>query len=203
MTVIAVFGSGKIDPDEPEYSDAREIGRRLARAGWAVMTGGYGGLMQAVSQGAHEGGGHVIGVTAAQLDARRRGTNPYVREEIKTATARERLMHLVMNADAYIVLPGGIGTFAELANVWEVIRVGDMPAKPILCYSEFWRRVAFELLTSKYVTMDHWTTTRFVDTPDQVMDVLHETLLSPKEASDEPYFLSNDLSAGPASGLAP
>ncbi len=174
MTTIAVFGGGKASLDEDEYYTAREIGRRLGKAGYIVMTGGYGGVMESVSQGARDANAHVIGVTTAQFDTAGRSANPYISEEMKMPTARERLMYLIQHADAYVVLPGGIGTLAELANVWEVIRVGDMPPKPVICYGEFWRRVAFDFLMSKYVAMEQWTSTRFVETPEQVIDILAE-----------------------------
>jgi hypothetical protein len=172
VTTIAVFGGGKAALDPDEYHSAREIGRRLGRAGYTVMTGGYGGVMEAVSQGGRDANAPVIGVTTAQFDPAGRAVNPYVTQEIKLPTARERLMYLVKTPDAYVVLPGGIGTLAEVANVWELIRVGDMQPKPVICYGEFWRRVAFDFLMSKYVGMDQWTSTRFVETPEQVIDIL-------------------------------
>jgi len=186
LTTIAVFGTGRTEVGDDDYTEAQVIGAMLASAGYTVMSGGYSGIMEAVSKGASQKGGHVIGVTTAQFDGKRDGPNEFVKEEIKLPTARERLMYMIDHADGYIVLPGGIGTFAELANIWEMIRVGDMPQKPVICYGAFWRRVAFEFLTSKYVLMDQWTSTRFVETPEQAISILEETLKSPVPPDEQP-----------------
>ena len=68
--VIAVYGSSTVRDGDPAWLRARELGRELARAGATVMTGGYGGIMEACSHGAHEAGGHVIGVTVELFETR-------------------------------------------------------------------------------------------------------------------------------------
>ena len=110
MKVISVFGSAAPQPGTMAYKQAQAVGRGLAEAGYAVATGGYVGTMEAVSRGASEAGGHVIGVTSAQIERFRPiQANRWVAEEIRYDSLRDRLMHLVLHNDGAVVLPGGIG----------------------------------------------------------------------------------------------
>ena len=112
--IISVFGSSAPPPGSADYEAARMVGHLLARAGFAVQTGGYSGTMAAASQGASEAGGHVIGVTSAQIERfRPTPPNQWVVEEIKCQTLHERQLHLISNCHGAIVMPGGIGTLAE------------------------------------------------------------------------------------------
>ena len=78
--IVTVFGSGLPKPGDAHYTEARALGAELARRGFVVCTGGYGGVMEAVSRGAKEAGGRTIGVTAAVFSAR---ANTWVDEEIR------------------------------------------------------------------------------------------------------------------------
>jgi hypothetical protein len=136
-TVISVFGSGRVRPGEPAYALAGQVGRALARAGFAVANGGYGGSMRASAQGAAEAGGTVIGVTCSAFRA---VANEYVTREIVTASLEERLGTLVRLGRAYVALPGGTGTLLEVAMVWELKNKGfPEAAKPIVLLGDFWR----------------------------------------------------------------
>src|SRR5579884_1412828 len=99
---ITVFGSARVGPDTREYQDARRLGRILAGRGDVIVCGGYGGIMEAVSRGAHEVGGSVVGVTVAPWVGRLR-PNAYLSEERSAATLFERLEALV-ESDALIAL---------------------------------------------------------------------------------------------------
>ena len=80
--VVGVYGSASIDPGAPDYVEALKLGGRLAAAGYAVMTGGYGGLMGAVSEGAAQAEGYVIGVTVGLFKSRGLEPNPFLHEEV-------------------------------------------------------------------------------------------------------------------------
>ncbi len=116
--VISVFGSSSITSDQPAYQEARQLGQILAEAGTTVATGGYGGVMEAVSEGASEGGGKVIGVTAPNLFPGRSGPNRFVQVEIPAHDAHERDRLLLELASATITLPGSIGTIVEFTQAW-------------------------------------------------------------------------------------
>ena len=133
--VVTVFGSSRPAPGSPAYETAQALGAALARAGFAVATGGYGGTMEAVSRGAKEAGGKTIGVTAAVF---RSAANAWVEEEIRVQTWQERLLKLVELGAGYVVLPGGTGTLVELAVAWEWINKGFLPARPVVVLGEFW-----------------------------------------------------------------
>lgn len=138
--VIAIFGSSRPQPESEEYTEARYVGGLLAEAGFTVMTGGYGGTMAAVSQGAAEAGGHVIGVTSNRIERfRPMPPNEWVAEEIRFDTQHERLLHLVMNNDGMVALPGGIGTLSEVALAWSMLQTGEIPERPLVLLGNTWR----------------------------------------------------------------
>ena len=88
--VVSVFGSSAPQPGAAAYESARAVGQLLAKAGFTVQTGGYSGVMAAASQGANQAGGHVIGVTSAQIEQFRPvPANPWVIEEKKHQTLRQ------------------------------------------------------------------------------------------------------------------
>ncbi len=141
-TVIGVFGSAATPPDTPEYAAAQELGAALARQGYAVMTGGYGGVMGAVSKGAAQAGGHVIGVTVGLFRARGLVPNPFLHEEVQFATLAERLNYLITAPDAYVALHGGVGTLSEIALAWSLLQVQEVPPRPLIAVGEGWRAFA-------------------------------------------------------------
>ena len=133
--IVTVFGSGRAEPGNSAYQTAQQLGAELARAGFAVATGGYGGTMEGVSRGAREAGGEVIGVTAEVFAS---PANRWISEEIRVKTWQERLVKLVELGAGYVVLPGGTGTLVELAVVWEWMNKGFLPAKPAVVLGDFW-----------------------------------------------------------------
>lgn len=123
---------------EPAYAEVRTLGAELARAGLAVMTGGYGGAMEAASRGAREAGGHVIGVTVEMFEARG-PVNPWVSERVHTPDLFARLKHLVHEADAFVAVTGSIGTLTELFLSWTMLSVNARPRAPLVLMGGHWR----------------------------------------------------------------
>jgi uncharacterized protein (TIGR00725 family) len=115
--IITVFGSSRPEDGHADYVEALELGRALAAAGFSVCTGGYTGVMEAVSRGASESGGRVLAVTSTFFRSR---TNRWVEEETRVATWQERLFELVRLGDGYVACKGGTGTLVELAVVWAI-----------------------------------------------------------------------------------
>ncbi len=141
MTTVTIFGSSLPGEDSAAYADARRLGRLCAEAGFAVCNGGYGGLMEASARGACEAGGVTIGVTCEIWATR---ANRWISEEVRTRTYLERIMTLIGRGDAYIVLPGGTGTLAELALTWEIMNKSTLSnavggKKPLLVFSSYWQ----------------------------------------------------------------
>jgi uncharacterized protein (TIGR00730 family) len=136
---VTVFGGSQPKPGDLAYLQAEELGRLLGAAGFTVLTGGYIGTMEAVSKGAHEAGAHVIGVTCDEIESWRPvRPNRWINEEYRHATLRGRLYALIDECDAAIVLPGGIGTLAELAGMWSQVQVGAIKVKPIILVGQEW-----------------------------------------------------------------
>ena len=149
MMNITVFGSSQPQPGSPLYTEAYELGKLLALAGHVVLTGGYIGTMEAVSRGAREAGGHVIGVTCDEIEKWRGvGANAWVVEERRSATLQERLDELIRGCDAAIALPGGPGTLAEIALTWNLMIVASIPQKPLILVGPGWKAVFDEMLHS-------------------------------------------------------
>lgn len=132
--LITVFGSHNPQPGSAEYEEAQELGRYLRDAGFAAATGGYGGIMAAVLEGA--GGG--VGFTADIFTA---APNPFVTRELRSPGLLERIRLMIAESDGFIVLRGGTGTLLELAAVWEMVNKKMSPYRPIVCLGEFWRAV--------------------------------------------------------------
>jgi len=146
---VTVFGGSQPQPGSPAYTEACNLGRLLAQAGHTVLTGGYIGTMEAVSRGAAEAGGHVVGVTCTDIeDWRQVKPNAWVQEERRFATLQERLNELVLACDAAIALPGGPGTLTEIALTWNLMIVKSMPAKPLILIGAGWRSVIGSLYNS-------------------------------------------------------
>ncbi len=153
---ISVFGSSAPKPGSADYEAARTVGRLLANAGFVVQTGGYSGIMAAASQGASEAGGHVIGVTSAQIESfRPMPANRWVKEEVKCESLRERLMYLVDNSHGFIVMPGGIGTLSEMALAWSFVQVGELSTRPIVLVGGLWQRTLAAFIDKDYIQPEH------------------------------------------------
>lgn len=170
MPVVAVFGSSASLPEDDAYGEARRLGDLLARAGVDVATGGYGGLMEAVSNGAARHGGRVIGVTAPSVFPERTGPNPHVTEERRADSLVERIHELIDIADAAVALPGSIGTLTELMVAWNLAFVAQFSgSKPLPVFAVGWGRLL------KGVAADLGMGTELVtcaDTVDEVAELL-------------------------------
>lgn len=174
---IAVFGSSRVSQDSPEALQAYDLGRLLALAGFEVMSGGYEGIMSAVSKGAADAGGSTIGVSARPIETLRNiEPNPWVKQVVPFDTLRERLMYLVTSADGCVVLPGGLGTMAELMMAWEMVRVGDIAPRPVLCLGSYWENILAPLRSSPYLRNGDWDVMEIVDSIESVVDKLRVRL---------------------------
>ncbi len=119
----------------------------IGEAGFTVLTGGYIGTMEAVSRGVAECGGRVVGVTCDQIEKWRPvSPNNWVQEELRYATLKERMYALIDNCDAALVLPGGIGTLAELAVMWSQLQTGAITPRSLIFIGSGWRVVIDQFL---------------------------------------------------------
>ena len=167
---IAIFGTSKASPDQEVFKLAYSIGYALAKQGFIIANGGYGGTMLASAKGAFQAGGKIIGVTCSAFG--RGPANKYISEEIHTDSLDQRLHKLLELGDAYIVLPGGTGTLLELASTWELKNKHLAPAnKPIIIVSDFWEPLA------KMMAQIDPDSTKYIESaagPEDILKILHK-----------------------------
>jgi len=149
MKVISVFGGSVPKEGEPAYRQAQRLGALLAQHNFAVANGGYSGVMEAVSRGAAQEGGEVIGVTCDQIEEFRPiGPNPWLSREIRVDRVSTRLQKLIEIGDGLVALPGGIGTLAEIVQSWSWLQTGEISPRPLLLVGMLWRDV-FEVFQER------------------------------------------------------
>lgn len=137
---VTIFGGAQPKEDTPAYGEARELGALLAHRGHVVWTGGYMGTMEAVSRGAHEAGGHVIGVTCEDIESwRPTKANAWVKEERRKKTLIERLQTIIEACDAAMALPGGAGTLTEISLMWNLMIIESLPRRPLILIGQGWK----------------------------------------------------------------
>lgn len=135
---ITVFGSSQPLAGDEEYETAYQLGKLIGESGISVCTGGYQGIMDAVSKGASESKVEVIGVTVDLFSAK---PSKFLTKEIKCDTLFERIQKLIDLGDGYIVLRGGTGTLVELSIAWELINKKLSQHKPIACHGGMWEKI--------------------------------------------------------------
>ncbi len=167
---VTVFGSARVLEGSTEYEDARRLGTILGTRGDTVVSGGYAGVMEAVSRGASEAGGRVIGVTVAPW-AERIAANRYLHEETSAATLFERLEALV-ESDALIALPGGAGTLGEVALAWNLRQMDLVGPKPIVLVGSGWSRLVEAFRRELIINDTDLALLTLVETIDEVVQVL-------------------------------
>ena len=135
---VTIFGSARVKSTDPVYDAARDTARLLARAGYAIITGGGPGVMEASNQGALEGGGASVGCNI-ELPFEQ-GTNPYVRISINFRYFFVRKMMFVKYAEAFVIFPGGFGTLDELFESLTLIQTGKVHNFPVILYGRaYWQ----------------------------------------------------------------
>ncbi|MGH2654504.1 MAG: LOG family protein [Actinomycetota bacterium] len=152
---VTVFGGAWVDEEEPEHREALRFGRLAAEAGFGIANGGYGGIMDAVSRGATEAGGTVLGVTIGSF-SEQVPVNRWLTHEVEARDLFARLP-LICDAEAWVAFPGGVGTLAEVALCWNLVQTGSIEARPLVIVGERWDRALAsfrELLLAEGVHFD-------------------------------------------------
>lgn len=180
--LIAVFGGGTLIETDPDYGLARELGRALGEAGADVMTGGYGGVMEAASRGCHEAGGHVVGVTVALFDGRR-DPNPWVKERVHASDLFERLRHLVGRADGFVAVPGSVGTLAEVQLTWTLLCMSARRPAPLVLLGGKWQDYLAAHRRADLVHPELFEFLRTARTPDDATRMVLEGAASASAAA--------------------
>lgn len=137
---VTIFGSARIPPEHWVYGAVRDLAAELSRMGCTVITGGGPGLMQAANEGAAAAGatapGRSVGI---RVDLPfEQEINPFVGEAFEHGTFFSRLHHFVLVSDAFVVVPGGIGSVLELAMIWQLLQVRRLYQTPLILIGDMW-----------------------------------------------------------------
>jgi uncharacterized protein (TIGR00730 family) len=173
---VTVFGSARFTEENPYYEQAREIGNRLARKGFSVMTGGGPGIMEAANRGAHEGGGRSIGCNI-QLPFEQ-APNPYLDVFVDFRYFFVRKLMLVKYSHAFVLMPGGFGTMDEIfetATLIQTHKIRDFPL--VLVGSHYWDEL-LDFMRRRMVpegTISPEDIDRFLvtDSPEEAVSYIH------------------------------
>jgi hypothetical protein len=177
--LIAVFGSSTLREASPLYRQAEELGRRLALGGADVMTGGYGGAMEACSRGAREAGGHVVGVTV-EIFERRGPANRWVEERVHTPDLFERLRHMIGRADGFVAVAGSVGTLTEVFLTWTLLSVSARPAAALVLLGTPWRDWLTAQRHPDLVPPHLFAHLRLAETPEKAARLVLDGLTLPR-----------------------
>ncbi len=172
---VTVFGSARFPEDHRYYRLAREVGRRLAEAGYAVITGGGPGIMEAANRGAKEAGGRSVGCNITLR--REQAPNAYLDDFVQFDHFFVRKVMLVKYSSAFVVLPGGFGTLDEVFETLTLIQTCTIEQFPvILMGSAFWGRVvAFfkeSLLAERTIDPEDLELFRITDSPQEAVETI-------------------------------
>lgn len=136
--IVTIFGGSKCLSDSQEYKEAKELGKRLAEAGFTICTGGYLGVMEAASRGAREAGGRVFGIVMNQFKSE---PNRYLTDKVATDHFYDRLQNLITRSVGFVALRGGMGTVTEISLVWNKLQTGVLSRRPLVLLGDCWENV--------------------------------------------------------------
>lgn len=176
---VSIFGSARTAPGSFAYSQVEQIANDLATMGCDIVTGGGPGLMQAANEGATKGGApertRSVGI---RVDLPFEQTvNPFVEESYEHETFFSRLHHFVLASDAFIIVPGGIGTTLEATMVWQLIQVGHLKKDtPLILVGKMWADFLGwthnHFLPNKLVNPEDLTIPYCVNTAEEAVAIL-------------------------------
>ncbi|MDF1809576.1 MAG: TIGR00730 family Rossman fold protein [Phycisphaerales bacterium] len=174
---VTVFGSARFEEDNEYYQLARDLGNKLAQAGYGVMTGGGPGIMEAANRGAREGGGLSLGCNI-ELPMEQ-FPNPYLDRFVDFKYFFVRKVMLVKYSDAFIVMPGGFGTLDEVFETMVLIQTGKIEKFPIIIMGkDFWGPLDIfiqeSLVNKGTISPEDMNLIHVTDDPDEVIQILAE-----------------------------
>jgi uncharacterized protein (TIGR00725 family) len=143
----------------------------LADDGYTICTGGYLGVMEGASRGAHERGGRVLGITMNQFKAE---PNRYLTDKVATAHFYERLQLLITRSIGFIAIRGGMGTVTELSLVWNKIQTGVIGPRPLVLLGDCWPPIVREWQKHLAVTKQDIAALDFADTAEEAVGIINK-----------------------------
>ncbi len=172
---VTIFGSARVNPDDPDYQAAQELAERLAHAGFAIITGGGPGIMEAANKGAQLGGGDSVGCNIEL--PHEQGTNAYVEIGINFRYFFVRKTMFMKYSEAFVIFPGGFGTMDELFEALTLIQTGKVRNFPVLLYNKaYWQGlldwIGSTMLKAGKVDAEDFRLLRVTDDLDEICSVV-------------------------------
>jgi len=169
--IVTIFGGSKCGEESEEYEQARRLGQLLAERGFTICTGGYLGVMEGASRGAHERGGRVVGVLMNQFKTE---PNRYLTEKVASAHFYERLQNLITRSVGFVAVRGGAGTVTELSLVWNKLQTKVIEPRPLVLLGRCWPRVIEAFRENLVVSEQDVSLLDFVNTPEEAVQIIVE-----------------------------
>jgi uncharacterized protein (TIGR00730 family) len=174
---VSIFGSARLPQSDPAYASARATGRLFAEAGWAVITGGGPGVMEAANRGTKEGGGQSIGFNIEL--PHEQSPNPYLDISVTFRHFYARKVCFVKPAEGFVIFPGGFGTLDELFEALTLIQTDKVLDFPVVLFdSVYWAElldfIHSRLLRNRMISPEDLELLHVVDEPAAAVDVVVE-----------------------------
>jgi uncharacterized protein (TIGR00730 family) len=174
---VSVFGSARVHEGDPVYDEARDLGRRIAEAGFAVVTGGGPGVMEAANRGTRDAGGVSVGFNIEL--PHEQSPNPYVDISVTFRHFYARKTMFVKAAEGFVILPGGFGTLDEFFEALTLIQTGKVLHFPVVLFdSEYWgplmEWIRDRLLTEQMISPDDLELLHVTDDPEDAIETIVE-----------------------------
>jgi uncharacterized protein (TIGR00730 family) len=169
--IVTIFGGAKCCEPDPEYAQARRVGGLLADAGYTICTGGYLGVMEGASRGAHERGGRVLGITMNQFKAE---PNRFLTDKVARPHFYERLQRLITRSVGFIAIRGGMGTVTELSLVWNKIQTGVIGPRPVVLLGDCWPPIVSAWQKYLAVSDTDVAALDFAGTPEEAVAIINQ-----------------------------
>jgi uncharacterized protein (TIGR00725 family) len=169
--IVTIFGGAKCRESDPEYAQAMRVGELLASAGYTICTGGYLGVMEAASRGAHESGGRVLGIVMNQFKTE---PNRFLTEKVATPHFYERLQRLITRSVGFVALRGGMGTVTELSLVWNKIQTKVIGPRPLVLLGDCWKPVVRSWQENLVVSDEDIAALDFASTAEEAVAIVKE-----------------------------
>ncbi len=167
--IISIFGGSKCKDDSDEYREAKDLGGRLAEAGFTICTGGYLGIMEAASRGAREKGGRVYGIVMNQFKSE---PNRYLTDKVATDHFYDRLQNLITRSVGFVAFRGGMGTVTEVSLVWNKLQTGVLGSRPLVLVGECWPPIVAAWQSSLAVSNSDVAFLDFAKDADEAAEIL-------------------------------
>jgi len=163
---ISIFGSSKLDKNDPEYKIAYELSYKLVKHGYSIMNGGGPGIMKASRDGAADAGGNALGIIIDNFKS-----SFYIKKDIIVCdNLYDRLKKLTEKSIGFVIFSGGAGTLAELSIVNDLINKSLIKKVPVICYGEHWKPLIDYLKkNSSFIDESSLDSIDFADSIDEIL----------------------------------